>query len=315
MSTPFEKYGKLSVKGNQLVDQKGNEVQLKGFSSHGLSWYPEYVNKEFLAQTLNEWNAELFRLAMYTDEEDGFCVGDEANKEKLKKVIDDGVKYATELGLYVIIDWHILADHNPQIYKEEAKKFFDEIVKKYADHDNIIYEICNEPNLGKEGQTPCEWPDIKAYAEEIIPIIRKYDKEAVILVGTPVWSQRVDKPLADPVEDKSQCGNIMYVLHFYADTHRDELRQLLTDCHDKGLPIFVSEFGIVNAAGDGEPNYEQGKAWLDLLDDKKISYAMWNISNRDEASASFLPDCKKVNGFVEADMRDQLKWYLKRLAK
>ena len=34
---PFERYGKLSVKGSQLVDKNNKAVQLKGVSSHGMS--------------------------------------------------------------------------------------------------------------------------------------------------------------------------------------------------------------------------------------------------------------------------------------
>lgn len=310
--TPFEKYGKLKVTGRDLTDMSGNVVQLKGYSSHGLSWYPEYVNKEFLTQIRDSWGAELFRLAMYTAEDDGYCVGDDDNREKLKKVVDDGVKYATELGMYVIVDWHILFDGNPQINKEQAKAFFAEVSAKYKDHENVIYELCNEPNPMNQ---PTEWADVKAYAEELIPIIRANDKDAVILVGTPIWSQRVDEAYANPVEDSTGCGNIMYVLHFYADSHKDDLRQLLKENHDKGLPIFVSEFGIVNAAGDGEPNFEEGTKWLDLLDAEKISYAIWNISNRDEASASFKPDCKKLSGFTDDELLEQMIWYKGRLTK
>lgn len=35
--------GKLHVEGSKLVDQNNNEVQLRGVSTHGLAWYPQYV--------------------------------------------------------------------------------------------------------------------------------------------------------------------------------------------------------------------------------------------------------------------------------
>ncbi|MFR5027413.1 MAG: cellulase family glycosylhydrolase [Coprococcus sp.] len=45
------------------------------------------------------------RLAMHTSEYNGYCSG--GNQAQLRNQIYKGVKYATELGMYVIIDWHI----------------------------------------------------------------------------------------------------------------------------------------------------------------------------------------------------------------
>ncbi|MFQ7553370.1 MAG: glycoside hydrolase family 5 protein [Blautia marasmi] len=127
------------------------------------------------------------RLAMYTAEYNGYCTGDASNRRKLEACIDNGVKYATNAGMYVIIDWHILSDGNPQQNQKEALKFFKKMAKKYKNNTNVIYEICNEPNGGTS------WSTIKKYAEKIIKGIRTYDKKAVILVGTPNWSQDVDQ--------------------------------------------------------------------------------------------------------------------------
>ena len=323
--TKYEYHGALHVNKGKLVDHNGEVVTLHGMSTHGLSWYPEYVNREFFEFMKKDWNIDVIRLAMYTDELDGYCVGDEINKQKLLKVIDDGVRFATELGLYVIIDWHILMDYSPHMYKDEAIKFFDYVSKKYKSYGNIIYEICNEPNMDCDWRDvktysnnpdalskmlekkQCEWEDIKAYADEVIPVIRANDPYSVILVGTPTWSQRVDEATANPITiDK----NIMYVLHFYANTHKDELRGVLEDACKSGFPVFVSEFGTCSADGAGAHNTEEADKWIKLLDDYDVSYCMWNISNRDETSASFKPECDKyTNGFEDNDLRDPMLWY------
>ena len=103
--------GGLRVSGTTLTDASGNAVQLRGVSTHGLAWFPEYVNKEAFETLRDDWGANVVRLAMYTEEYGGYCNG--GDKEALKQLIDDGVSYATELGMYVIIDWHILSDGNP----------------------------------------------------------------------------------------------------------------------------------------------------------------------------------------------------------
>ncbi len=289
--------GALQVKGTQLTDSSGNPVQLKGISTHGIAWFPDYINKECFHQLHNEWNINVIRLAMYTAESGGYCT--DGNKEYLKNLIKEGVKYATEEDMYVLIDWHILSDCNPETYKKEAKEFFAEMSAEYAEYNNILYEICNEPN----GQT--SWEQIKAYAEEIIPVIRENDKDGIIIIGTPNWSQYVKEAAANPI---TGYDNIMYTLHFYAATHTQFLRDAMTEAYKAGLPIFVTEFGICDASGNGMINKEEAQKWIDIMNSYNISYIAWNLSNKNETSAILKSDCQKTYGFEEANLSDSGKW-------
>jgi len=291
--TPFENHGKLSVKGTDLVDSKGNMYQLKGVSTHGIAWFPDYVNKEAFKTFRDDWGANLIRLAMYTDENGGYCNG--GDKAYLKGLVDEGVKAATELGMYVIIDWHILHDLTPQKYKEDAKAFFEEMSSKYKDYDNVIYEICNEPNGGTS------WSEIKSYAEEVIPIIRANDPDAIIIVGTPNWSQDVDVAANDPI---TGYDNIMYAIHFYAATHTDNIRNKAITALNSGLPIFVSEFSICDASGNGAIDYNQAELWFDLITEHNLSYAAWNISNKNETSSLIQSSCNKTSGWTESELSE-----------
>ena len=95
---------------------------------------------------------------MYPEEYNGYLSG--GDKAALKQIIDNGVNYATQLGMYVIIDWHVL-NYAPSRHTQEACDFFAEMASKYSGHDNVIYEICNEP-------VGADWnADIKPYAETI----------------------------------------------------------------------------------------------------------------------------------------------------
>lgn len=294
---PFESHGALSVKGTDLVDQNGNKYQLKGVSTHGLAWFPEYVNKDAFRTFRDDWGANLIRLAMYTGESGGYCT--DGNQDNLKKLIDSGVAYATELGMYVIIDWHILSDNNPLDNKDEAISFFQEVSAKYKDHDNVIYEICNEPNGGTT------WADIKEYAEEVIPVIRANDKDAIILVGTPTWSQDVDLAAEDPI---TGYDNIMYTVHFYAATHKDNIRNKLTAAREKGLAVFISEFSICDASGNGSIDYDQAGKWMDLIHEYNLSYAGWNVSNKAETSSLIKSTCQKTGGWTDDDLSETGIW-------
>ena len=290
-------YGALQVIGTQLSDGNGNAVQLRGISTHGLAWFPDYVNAELFRELHDEWKANVVRLAMYTAENGGYCSG--GDQKKLKQLIADGVKYATDNDMYVIIDWHILSDGDPNTYKEDAKAFFGEMSETYSGYDNVLYEICNEPNGGTG------WNSIKSYAEEIIPVIRENDEDAVILVGTPNWSQYVDQAVADPI---TAYSNIMYTLHFYAATHTDGLRSTMAAAIDAGLPVFVSEYGICDASGNGAIDEKQANAWVELMDRYGVSYVAWNLSNKGETSAVFKNSCNKRSGFTQEDLSSSGRW-------
>lgn len=276
-------------------------MQLRGISTHGLSWFPGYVNKTMIAQARQEWGCNVFRLAMYTADYNGYCTGDAKQKKTLKNLIDTGVKAAVEQDMYVIIDWHILNDNNPNTYKEEAKKFFEEMAKKYKDVPNVIYEICNEPNGGTS------WADIKKYALEVIPVIRKHAPDAVIIVGTPTWSQDVDVAAQDPI---TEYDNIMYALHFYAATHTDSLRNKCKTAVAKGLPVFVSEYGICDASGSGAIDENQANIWIDMLDRYGISHVMWNLSNKSETSAMIKSSCSKTDNLTASDLSPAGTWFV-----
>jgi len=292
----------LKVQGTHIMNSKGKKLQLKGISTHGLSWYPEYVNKKAFKYMKKNWNINTVRLAMYTAEYNGYCTGDAANRQRLIKLIDDGVKYAEEAGLYVIIDWHILSDGNPMTYKKESLEFFKMMAKKYNGKSHVIYEICNEPNGA------VTWNNVKTYAESVLEVIRKYDKDAIVIVGSPTWSQDVDIAAADRISEK--YGNVVYALHFYAATHGENLRQKAQKALDAGLPLFVSEFGICDASGNGGINKKEAKKWFKFLKANKIAMIAWNLSNKNESSAFIKSGCNKLTGWKKRELSSSARFVI-----
>ena len=291
-STPFGQHGALHVENGKLTDADGNIVQLYGMSTHGIAWFPQYINYDSFRTLRDDWNTNCIRLAMYTAEYGGYCAG--GDKEQLKQLVRDGVSYATELGMYVIVDWHILSDCDPNQNKDEAIAFFREMSEAFADNDNVLYEICNEPNSGTS------WDSIKSYAEEVIPVIREQKPDAVILVGTPTWSQEIDKAAASPLT----FDNVMYTLHFYAGTHKDDLRNRLETCAQNNLPVFVSEFGMCDASGNGANDFDSTTKWLDLLNKYQISFCCWNLANKDESSSA----STTLSDWTDEDFNESGRW-------
>lgn len=296
-TTPVSQHGRLSVKNGQLVDKSGKGYQLRGMSTHGLTWFPEFVNESAFKTLRDDWNTNVVRLAMYVDEwGNGQCYM--GNKSGSLELLEKGVDICIKLDMYVIIDWHVLNPGDPSKYTNEAKSFFETVSKRYAKYPNVIYEICNEPNGG------ASWSgNIKPYAEKIIPVIRKNAPNSVIIVGTPTWSQEIDKPLSDPLNYK----NVMYAFHFYAATHAG-LRSNVENCVAQGLPVFVSEFGTCDASGGGANDFNETQKWLSYFDKQGISYCNWSICNKDETCSVLRPGTSANGNWSESDLTENGKW-------
>ena len=106
----------------------------------------------------------------------------------------------------------------------------------------------------------------------------------------------------------------MYTLHFYAATHKDYLRQKADKALKSGLPIFVTEFGISDASGNGTLDINEGNTWIDYLNKNNISWVCWNLSNKNESS-SILKNTEKTTNWTKDELSDQGKWLLEALKK
>ena len=294
--TPYQQNGKLSVNGRDLVNQNGEKFQLYGLSTHGLQWFSKVVNKDTLTAIRNNFGNNIFRFALYTDE-DGYCDGSEAVKKRMLETLEKGIEIATDLGLYVIVDWHMVGaenvlDKNPLTYLEEAKEFFSYISNKYKDQDNILYEIMNEPN----GSTT--WADCKKYANEVIPCIRK-NTDAIILVGNPKWTADLNSVMKDPL---TGYKNIMYTYHFYAADHSNTSQ--VVKAYDSGFPVFISEFGFMESSGDGAISPTNGNKWKQVLDSRNISYVAWNISNSPGSASIFKYNTSNLSDVSDSNLKE-----------
>lgn len=271
--------GQLKVCGKKLCGEDGSAVQLRGMSTHGTQWYAQCLTDGSLDALAQDWGADVLRVSTYV-QEDGY----ETDPEKFTALAQRIVDQAIERGMYAVIDWHQLTPGDPNENTALAKRFFTDMAKKYADQPNVLYEIANEPNgVG--------WADIKSYAEEVIPVIRQHDPDGVALVGTRAWSSFGVSDGADErevIDDPVDAGNIMYTFHFYAASHDDEYLSALSRAADE-LPVFVTEFGMQDAAGEGGNDFAMAQKYLDLMREKNISWTNWNYSDDDRSGAVFKP--------------------------
>ena len=281
----------LKLVGNQLCTESGKPIQLRGWSTHG-SWFKGCYDDEGDFAAMKQEGANMARIAMYINEGEGI------NEGWVKNCID----FCASQGLYCIVDWHVLRDRegneskgNPMDMVGQAKSFFQNITShvRQKGYNHVLYELCNEPNYNIEGD-PYQlgrdyvWAWIKEYCQQILPIIKSGDPDAIVLVGTPQWDQAVVFPFLDPIDEMGL--NVMYSFHYYA---ADQERYLgLLSSAAAFIPLFVTEWGLSSHTGDSGCDTKSADKLLAICNGKNlggqiISWANWSWADKGETSGTF----------------------------
>lgn len=277
----------LSVSGNQVL------VGGVPGSVSGVSYYwsnngwpgAKFYNAGTVGWLKSDWKAKLVRAAMGVEENGGYLQDPASNKARLKAVVDAAIAN----DLYVIIDWH---SHYAYQYQAQAIEFFQEMARTYGKNNHVIYEIYNEP------KNDASWSgNVKPYAQAVIGAIRAIDPDNLIIVGSPNWSQDADVASRDPI---TGFPNIAYTLHFYAGTHGQFLRDKASTAMNNGLALFVTEWGSVNADGNGGVASAETSAWVDFMKARKLSNANWALDDAAEGSAALVPGAGTTGGWPES---------------
>ena len=189
---PVSTYGELKANGGKLSgtcpDYSNKAVQVKGMSlfwSSGADSSTVFYSEKAVNAMVKQMNIEVIRFAMgvtqekFQDQGRGYlssAQGETLQKGYLKNVVNAAI----ENDIYVIIDWHIESANGNT---SEAVKFFEYAAKEYGKYNNVIFEIWNEPTGSMDA--------VKQHADQVIPVIRKYS-DNLILVGSPGWSSQPD---------------------------------------------------------------------------------------------------------------------------
>lgn len=308
---PVSQYGQLQAGTNNAGEGRiygscehfrssGNEVQVKGMS---LFWscaanQQRYWKKDIITGLVERQNIQLIRAAMAVDDMGEWADGHYFTKPNFyQAMLDEAVEAAIENDIYVIIDFH---SHVAADSVENAKSFFRIQAEKWGKYDNVIFEVFNEPICasGSVGDnSDCSeyggyigMAAIKTYADQVVSVIREYS-DNLIIVGTPMWDQYPNAVVDYPVEDPLERDNIAYAFHFYAGrddgtkAHDFSLTSNANVAMQKGLSVFVSEWGTVGYDGGGAPSATLNPQWQTWMDSRKISSANWNVGKSGDPSS------------------------------
>ena len=313
--------GKGRIYGSCEGVKDGAEVQVRGMSLYW-SMVPkatEFWTPEGISTMVRDMNIQIVRAAMGTTSDDWWgCLdgtescGDDkskhitgyaSNPEFQTNIMNTVVQAAIENDIYVIIDWH---SHQANEEVSNATKFFTEMAQKWGKYDHVIFELFNEPK-------DISWSTIKSYAEKIVPVIRQYS-DNLILVGNRQYDQNPQEAIGNTVSGE----NIAYTFHYYANSHCwSGQTSWNTPCEganaqqaiDAGLSVFVSEWGTANSDGGGEPDQSKNTGWQNWIDGNQLSWANWSASKVSEGTAAFEGSSSK-NSLQYTTSGNMVKGYL-----
>jgi len=266
------KAGKVGSQG-AIVDKNGDPVVLRGMS---MFWANSLEGKPYYCDDVVSWLAydfkvSVIRAAIGADKDGGgglvgYADGDSAGTmSSAIEVIEACIKR----GVYVIADWHV---HNTS-FSNKAQSFFTVIASKYGKYPNVLFEPFNEP------LQDASWGGIAGFVNPLITEIRKHS-DNLVLVGSPSWSQK-------PNDASGINGtNVAYTFHFYTNSHPySSLGSNVSGAVNKGLAVLVTEFGTVNANGDGSHNAGGTDTWLTALEGLKVGWVNWSVTHKNEGAS------------------------------
>lgn len=290
----YSDFGKLKLVENQLSDKDGNPVQLKGWSTYSINPYDvEGCLGENQWELMKKYGANIVRLVLYAGDDNSY----KNDRDKYKDLVKNSIKELAEKNMYCLIDWQksdpTASDYNfdPNDYLNDAKDFFNDISKFCFENEynNVLYEICGEPN--------CGWMKIKTYAESVLPAITANQPDAIVVVGTDQWCQKIMEPVSNPLSSQWK-KNVVYSFHYDACNHYS----LLGDFRNaqKLIPVFVSEWTAMKFNGDGPFCAENADQLMSDCENKQyapqvVSWCVGNWGKKDKATSFFVGSCAEGN--------------------
>ncbi len=278
-----EKLSRVSVKGNDFVTEDGKTIVFRGLNTSDPDKLENegHWNKAYFEE-MKKWGANIVRFPVHP------TAWVKRGKENYLKLLDDGIQWAGELGMYVIIDWHSIGNLRTEMYQSDMydttqKQTFDfwrTIGKKYGDNTTVaFYELFNEPTTYHEELGTITWSQWKELNKEMITIIRANGGKGIPLVAGFNWAYDLTPVRENPLE----VEGIAYVSHPYPQKREKPWEKQWEN--DWGYvkekyPLILTEIGFSGPEDPGAhipviSDESYGDAITNYSDEKEISYVVW----------------------------------------
>jgi hypothetical protein len=274
---------KIEVVGNQFVNEDGSTIVFRGVNASD----PAKLEKDghwnlAYFQEAKDWGANIIRLPVHPVRWRSY------GKNEYINLLDQGVAWATEVGLYVIIDWHSIGNLRVGLYQndmydtdlKETYQFWRTIAKHYKGNNTVAFlELYNEPTLANGELGTCSWEQWKELNEELISIIRANGSEAIPLVAGFNWAYDLTEVRENPID----AEGIAYVSHPYPQKREKPWEDKWTTDWGfvaKKYPVILTEVGFCGPDDRGAhvpviSDESYGDTLVKYCDDRGISYVVW----------------------------------------
>ena len=268
----------IEVKGNKFVDDKGKTILFRGLSISDPDKLESqgHWNKEHF-QKIKEMGATLIRIPVHP------AAWRERTPEKYIKLLDQAVEWSTELGIYIIIDWHSIGNLIMELFQDliynttrkETFEFWRNIARHFRGNNTVaFYELYNEPTTFSGGLGRVSWSEWRKLNEDMICIIRGYDKEKIPLVAGFDWAYDLTPLLIEPI----QAEGIGYVTHPYPTKRSQPWEPKWEENFgfaSAKYPVIATEIGFTGGKGPGADSSNYGERIVKYLEGKGISWCAW----------------------------------------
>ena len=268
----------IKVDGNQFVFTDDSKAHFRGLSiadPDKIEYQDEWNKKLF--EDVKNLGANIVRIPVHP------IAWRLRTPNEYIKLLDDAVQWCTELGLYIIIDWHSIGNLKTGLFQDpmyitsytETLSFWQTIARHFANHNTIaFYELFNEPTTYREELGSVTWEEWRKMNEDMIRVIRAFDKETIPLVAGFDWAYDLTPLYIDPVN----AAGIGYVTHPYGHKRTQPFEPKWEENFGfaaSQYPVFATEFGFTLGDLSTKDNIEYGTAIIKYLEDKGISWSWW----------------------------------------
>ncbi|HTL68743.1 MAG TPA: glycoside hydrolase family 5 protein [Lacunisphaera sp.] len=270
----------IAVKGNRFVDPTGTPVLFRGVSvadPDKLSGQGRW-NRELFA-AVKDLGANLVRLPVHP------VAWRERTPEGYLPLLDQAVDWCTDLGLYVIIDWHSIGNLKSGMFQSpmydtsipETLGFWRTIAQHFRGHHTVaFYELFNEPTHYNGMLGTMSWAEWRELNEEMIGVIRYWDKETIPLVAGFDWAYDLDPLHYDPV----RAEGIGYVTHPYANKRPQPWEPKWEENFAfaaRRYPVIATEWGFDLKDGETIDADHYANRLTRFLEERGISWVAWDF--------------------------------------
>lgn len=296
----FWNHGKLTKSGKYLIDANNKQMEIRGIGTHFILQYSNLHTLDCI-NALRSYGVNCLRISVYLEDytpkssDNQPAYGYLSHPQETKTAIKELVDICTELGMYVLLDWHVYADGaarqgitgTAMLHRTEAEDFFEYFSNRYKKLPNIMYEIANEPYYTLTAA------QCLPYIRSIRSIIRANDPNAVIVMnnasdGIPVLYNTLSN---DGITD------IFVSTHQYG---QNVVSQYQEWWNTYNYPLFNTEWGNSSPSGDGAGNDAYAEALLDWYHASGIPHAFWKFTDQ-TMTTSVLNNLGTINSETYAD--------------